>query len=237
MIDIKGGELVLLPTKLGDQASLDSFLPKSNLELIKGIRVFIVENLRSARRFISSLKLGIVIDDLVFLELGKTISDQEILDFLLDQQGNKIGLLSEAGVPAVADPGSQVVLLAHQLSFSVKPLVGPSSILLALMASGLNGQSFTFHGYLPIQKKERSVKIRQLESLAKKNNQTQIFIETPYRNDQMFAALLNDCQSHTLLCIASNILEPDELIKTQTIQQWKKHKVEIHKKPTIFLIL
>lgn len=205
--------------------------------MIAGLDYFLVENARSARRFISALNLGIQIDQLQFELVDKKTSFEESMELLEPiRQGKNGGILSEAGCPGVADPGALTVSSAHQLGIMVVPLSGPSSVLLALMASGFNGQSFVFHGYLPIDKDERKNKIRELERAALRSGQTQIFMETPYRNEQIFQTLIQVCNNNTRLCIASNITAENETIKTYSIERWKKSRPDIYKIPTIFII-
>ena len=233
---MKKGKLYLIPTTLGDGTE-DKTLPPTVLNAIKNIDIFIVENIRTSRRYIKKMYKEKDIDNTIFLSYGKhdRLDLQE--DFLPHiYNGKDVGIISEAGVPCVADPGSKIVNFAHQFQVEVVPIVGPSSILLALMASGLNGQNFAFIGYLPIDKLDRKKKIIELEILSRKTKQTQIFMETPYRNIQMFEALLNVCTKLAKLCIASNISLQNEKITTKTIGEWKTEKVDIHKKPTIFLI-
>ena len=198
---------------------------------------FFAEELRTARRFVSGLRLGRVIEDLTFYELNKKTPESETSSQLRRlPTGKDIGVLSEAGCPGVADPGAVAVRLAHQLGMKVVPLVGPSSILLGLMASGLNGQSFAFHGYLPIDQAARRKALLFLEKEVQELNQTQIFMETPFRNNHMMQTILEACQPETRLCVASNLTAPEEYIKTQTIRQWKTQKIDLHKQPTIFLL-
>lgn len=233
---MKKGKLYLIPTTLGEESENHN-LPPSVLECLKKINIFIVENIRSARRFIKKIYRNKDIDNTIFYSYGKhdTLDLQE--DFLPHiYQGNDVGIISEAGVPCVADPGSKIVEFAHQYQIEVCPITGPSSILLALIASGFNGQNFAFNGYLPIDKKERSKKIKNLEFLSKKNGQTQIFMETPYRNLQLFESIIKICFKSTKLCIATDITLPSENIKTMTIEEWSTLRPEIHKKPSIFLI-
>ena len=230
------GKLYLIPTILGE-GTQESTLPSTILKAIKEIDVFIVENLRTARRHIRKLDREKNIDATTFYSYGKydTLNlEQDFLPHILS--GQNIGLLSEAGLPCVADPGSKIVAYAHDFQIDVVPFVGPSSILLALMASGLNGQNFAFTGYLPIDKTERTKIIKQLEELVKKTGQTQIFMETPYRNNQLIETLLKTCSNNTKLCTASDITLPTENIKTKTIAEWKQTKINLDKKPTIFLI-
>jgi 16S rRNA (cytidine1402-2'-O)-methyltransferase len=230
------GKLYLIPTILGE-GTQGTTLPSPILKAIKEIDIFIVENLRTARRHIKKIDREKNIDTTTFYSYGKhdTLNlEQDFLPHILS--GQDVGLLSEAGLPCVADPGSEIVAYAHDFQIDVVPFVGPSSILLALMASGLNGQNFAFTGYLPIDKSERTKTIRQLEKLIKKTGQTQIFMETPYRNNQLIEALLKTCSNNTKLCIASDITLSTENIKTQTIDEWKQTDINIHKKPAIFLI-
>lgn len=230
------GKLYLIPTILGE-GTQESTLPSTILKAIQEIDVFIVENLRTARRHIRKLDRQKNIDATTFYSYGKydTLNlEQDFLPHILS--GQNVGLLSEAGLPCVADPGSKIVAYAHDFQIDVVPFVGPSSILLALMASGLNGQNFAFTGYLPIDKSERTKIIKQLEELVKKTGQTQIFMETPYRNNQLIETLLKTCSNNTKLCTASDITLPTENIKTKTIAEWKQTKINLDKKPTIFLI-
>ncbi|HEV7378592.1 MAG TPA: SAM-dependent methyltransferase [Dyadobacter sp.] len=226
--------LFLIPCPLAENTN-DKVLSPSIKEAIVELDVFFVENIRTARRFISSLKLGKVIDTLTFYELTKDTPEEETRR-QLSNLSQSAGIISEAGCPGVADPGAVAVKLAHQLSIQVVPLVGPSSILLALMASGMSGQSFVFHGYLPIDKALRKKKIQQLEKDAHLKNQTQIFMETPFRNNQLLDAILETCQPDTLLAIASDITAADEFVSTLPVKQWRKQKPDLHKKPTIFVI-
>lgn len=227
--------LYLIPTILAPETTGFVLSPQIK-EVIKTTDYYFVENIRTARRFISELKVGKIIDELHFFEVDKDTNIEQIRKYFKQiPQNQDIGVISEAGCPGVADPGALAVKVAHQIGMKVMPLVGPSSILLALMASGFSGQSFVFHGYLPIDKMDRAKKIKVLETDSRKQ-QTQIFMETPFRNDSFLEDLLNTCQSDTLLCIACNITAPDELIQTKTVNQWKTKKPELHKKPTIFLI-
>lgn len=230
------GKLYLIPTILGENTQKTT-LPTTIYKAIKDIDIFIAENIRTARRHIKKIYSTKDIDSTIFYPYGKNDVinlEQDFLPHILS--GKDVGLLSEAGLPCIADPGSKIVEYAHNFQIDVVPFVGPSSIILALMASGLNGQNFAFTGYLPIDKSERIKTLYHLESLTKKLGQTQIFMETPYRNNQLFEILLKSCHNNTRLCIASNITMPTEKIKTKTIAEWKQTKVNIHKKPTIFLI-
>ena len=228
--------LYLIPTSLGE-STFDSILPARNTQIVTDLKYFIVEDVRTARRFLKKANPAIDIDTLTFFILNQHTSPEEISDFLKPMVGgNDMGVLSEAGCPAIADPGADVVAIAQRNNFSVVPLVGPSSILLSLMASGFNGQSFAFVGYLPIQPEERSKSLKRLESRAYSENQSQIFIETPYRNMKMLEEILKTCQPNTRLCIAADITLETEFIKTKTIREWKNQLPELNKRPCIFLI-
>lgn len=230
-------KLYLIPTPLADDTS-SSVLPTQVPDAVKGLDVFFAEELRTARRFISGLRLGKVIENLTFYELNKKTPEAETLAQLkaLLKENKDAGVLSEAGCPGVADPGAIAVKLAHQLGIEVVPLVGPSSLLLALMASGMSGQSFVFHGYLPIDRAPRVKAIKHLEQEALSRRQTQLFIETPYRNNQVFEDILIHCQLTTRLCVACQVTAPDGFVKTRTIKEWKTLTIDLHKKPTVFLI-
>jgi 16S rRNA (cytidine1402-2'-O)-methyltransferase len=230
------GKLYLIPTTLGNNEPLE-VLPFSVKKIVEQTNHFIVENEKSARRFIKRLCPKKSQQNLVLYSLDKYAQEFEVQHYLdVCEQGVNIGLLSEAGVPAIADPGASVVSLAHQKNVKVVPLVGPSSILLAMMASGLNGQNFAFNGYLPIDSKERQQAIKRLEKLSKEKNQSQIFIETPYRNNKMFEELLRVLTPTTKLCVAVDITLVTEYIKTNEVKQWKFEKKDFHKKPMIFII-
>ena len=233
---MNNGKLYLIPTILSDD-SQEAVLPNTITNRIKEINVFIVENLRTARRHIKKVYREKNINNTTFYSYGKhnTLSlENDFLPHILN--GEDVGVLSEAGLPCVADPGSEIVQYAHNFQIEVIPLVGPSSILLALMASGMSGQNFAFTGYLPIDKQERIIAIKNLEALIKRTGQTQIFMETPYRNHQLLEVLKIQCNNKSRLCIASNITSPNEFIQTKTIEEWKHTKIDIHKKPTIFLL-
>lgn len=231
------GKLYLLPTTLGSFDTIGNVLPTYNTEVIHSIDIFIVEQVRTARRFLSKLKHPTKIDDIQFFELNKHTHESEVFTFLYGiSDGKSIGLLSEAGTPCIADPGASVVKIAHELGITVTPLVGPNSIILSLMASGFNGQNFAFHGYLPIDKSALSRKLKELEQKANKESQTQIFIETPYRNNQMLSSIIKTCSPNTLLCIATDLTLPTESITTLPTSSWKHKKIDFHKKPTVFLI-
>ncbi|WP_428658091.1 SAM-dependent methyltransferase [Runella sp.] len=230
-------KLFLIPTPLADDTSAD-VLSAQVPQVVNELNVFFAENLRTARRFIGGLKLGKVIDDLTFYDLNKETPEAETLAQLkaLLKEGKNAGILSEAGCPGIADPGAVAVKIAHQLNIEVVPLVGPSSLLLALMASGLNGQSFVFHGYLPIERTQRVKTIKHLEKESVARKQTQLFIETPYRNHQVMEDLLLHCEPTTRLCVACNLTAPDGFIKTLSIKDWKNKSYDLHRKPTVFLI-
>jgi 16S rRNA (cytidine1402-2'-O)-methyltransferase len=227
--------LFLIPTILAPETP-ETVLPPQIKAVVSELNVFFVEELRTARRFISSLKLNKVIDEITFYELNKDTPPEQTLSQLKNLKTDA-GIISEAGCPGIADPGAVAVGFAHQLGHKVVPLVGPSSILMALMASGFNGQSFTFNGYLPIDKQLRIKSLQSLEQIAKKKQQTQIFMETPFRNNQLLEDVLQNLNPETLLCIACNVTAEDEFIKTLRIKDWRKSKPDLHKKPTIFLLL
>lgn len=230
------GDLYLIPNTLGNPETGDT-IPPGISDKIKGINVYIVENLRNARRYLKSLHREIDIDQLVFHELNEHTPPEEIPAFLDEAaRGLHTAILSEAGVPGVADPGAVVVRLAHEKGIRVIPLTGPSSILLSLMASGLNGQAFTFHGYLPVKRAERIRKIREIEQVVKRKRETQIFIEAPYRNDGLLADILESCDHSTRLCVAADITLRTEFIITRSVQEWKRNKPDLHKRPAIFLL-
>ena len=230
------GKLYLLPTTLGDNEPLE-VMPYSVKTMVELIDHYIVENEKSARRFIKKIAPKKSQPSLTIMKLDKYAEELETRTFLdVCEQGISVGLLSEAGVPAVADPGATIVKLAHEKGIKVVPLVGPSSILLALMASGMNGQNFAFNGYLPIDNSDRKKAIKDLEKLSKEKNQSQIFIETPYRNEKMFTDLKSALTPATLLCIAVDITLPNEYIKTYSIADWKKQSPDLHKRPAIFII-
>lgn len=228
--------LYLIPVTLGDLPH-ERVLPTYNTAIINQLKHFIVENLRSARRFLKKCNREIDIAELTFYELNKHTDRKQISRYLKAMEtGNDIGVLSEAGCPAVADPGADVVSIAQRRGYKVVPLVGPSSILMGLMGSGFNGQSFAFHGYLPIQPNERAKEIKRLEARSYSEDQTQIFIETPYRNQKFAEDLIAQCKPHTQLCIAMNISLESEYIVTKTMREWKGKLPEMHKQPTVFLI-
>lgn len=228
--------LFLIPVTLGETEHR-RVLPEYNRDVILQIRHFIVENIRTARRFLKKCDPAIVIDDLHFYELNKHTSPEALAGYLAPlAKGESVGVISEAGCPAVADPGADVVAMAQQQHFPVVPLVGPSSILMAVMGSGFNGQSFAFNGYLPIDATERTAAIRKLEGRIYAENQTQLFIETPYRNNKLAEEFIRTCRPTTKLCIASNITCDDESIQTRPIKAWAGKVPDLSKQPTIFLI-
>jgi len=230
------GLLYLVPNTLGNSDTTDT-IPSGIKQKVNAINFFIVENLRNARRYLKNLNSSIDIDQLTFYELNEHTNQHDIPFFLQHaRSGADTALLSEAGVPGVADPGAVVVRMAHELGIRVVPLTGPSSILLSLMSSGLNGQSFRFLGYLPVKQPERIKKIRNLDQTVRRTGVTQIFIETPYRNDRMIIDLLNTCHPTTLLCIAVDITQDSEFIHTKSVMDWKKRKPSLHKRPAIFLL-
>ncbi|HAS42673.1 MAG TPA: SAM-dependent methyltransferase [Microscillaceae bacterium] len=230
------GTIYLIPTVLAPDTQ-NQVLPDYTIQQIKSIEYFFVENVRTARRFISSLKLGINIEGLTFYLIDKHTPAEEIKkNAQVLAKGKDVGVISEAGCPGIADPGALVVNVGHKLGVKVVPLVGPSSIFLALMSSGLNGQSFAFKGYLPIDKQDRIKAVKQLEKLSLNLQQTQIFMETPFRNNQMLEVIKQQCRKNTKLCVASNLTADDAYIATKTIQEWKNTTVDLHKKPTIFVL-
>ncbi|MDN3494031.1 SAM-dependent methyltransferase [Winogradskyella bathintestinalis] len=230
------GKLYLIPTRLGDNPPLE-VLPISIKKIIEDLDYYIVENEKTARRFIKRISTGKSQPSLKLQVLNKYTTEAERNTFLnVCSEGISIGLLSEAGCPAIADPGADIVSLAHQMDIKVVPLVGPSSILLALMGSGMNGQSFTFNGYLPIDKSERKSKLKSLERLSSEHNQAQIFIETPYRNMKMLDDLTNTLHPNTRICVACDLTLPTEFIKTKIAKDWTHNKEDLHKRPAIFII-
>lgn len=229
--------LYLIPVTLG-ATPLEQVLPAYNRSVILGIRHFIVEEVRSARRFLKQVDRNVDIDALEFYPMGKHADAARFARYLDPlRQGHPMGVISEAGCPAVADPGAVVVAIAQREGLRVVPLVGPSSILLAVMASGFNGQSFAFHGYLPIDPAARARRLKQLEALTVSENQTQLFIETPFRNAKMVADILRTCRPQTRLCIAAGLTTPEEYVRTLTVKQWQGTKIpELSKVPAIFAL-
>lgn len=228
--------LYLIPSPLGAE-NVDQFLSSGNKKIISNLRHFIVEELKTARRYLRRIDNTFPIDDCEFLVFNEHSHEGDINEMLEPmRKGFDTGLLSEAGLPCVADPGSAVVRAAQLEGFTVKPLSGPSSIFMALMASGFNGQQFTFHGYLPVDKRERENQLKSLERETTHSGYTQIFIETPYRNNALLDAILSTCHASLNLCIASQINQEDEAIITKTIAEWKKKRPDLNKKPTVFLL-
>ena len=230
------GTLYLIPVPLAENASAKSFTPYL-VDTINHINEYIVENSKTARRFLKEAGLKTPQSELIIHDYGKHNRDGNINEFFKGLlSGKDVGLMSEAGCPGVADPGAEIVALAHSKGIKVVPLVGPSSILLALMASGFSGQSFTFHGYLPIDKLQRANKVKELEGVAERHSQTQMFIETPFRNDSMLEEVLKSCKPETRLCIACDLTSESEFIQTKSIKEWKLKIPQLHKRPAIFLL-
>jgi len=228
--------LFLIPTTLGD-STIEKVLPAEIIKVVQSLKHFVVENTRTARRHLKRMVPEIVIDDLDFKELNEHTQRKE-LELLLEplRQGFDVGILSEAGCPGVADPGADLVRIAHEQGIKVVPLVGPSSILLSLMASGMNGQNFAFIGYIPVKPAERATAIRDVERNSARDHQTQIFIEAPYRNTKLLEDLMAICNSQTRLCIAVDLTLESEFVVTKTIANWKKAVPDINKRPAIFLL-
>lgn len=228
--------IYLIPVTLGD-SNLTRVLPDYNKEIISSLSYFIVEDIRSARRFLKKTDNSIVPDELTFFVLNKHTTPEELFAFLRPlEEGHSIGIISEAGCPGIADPGADIVAIAHQKNIPVVPLVGPSSILLALMASGFNGQRFAFHGYLPIDPVQRIKYLKKIEQNIYSDDQTQLFIETPYRNDKILGDILKTCKPETKLCIAADITLNSEYIKTKSIREWKNGIPNLTKRPCIFVL-
>jgi len=225
----------LIPAYLDEQSP--SVIPNYIIDSVKKCQVFFTENERSARRYLKSLWKEMVIDDYEWFTIHKTEENQKATFLQKLKEGKTVGIISEAGCPGVADPGQILVEAAHHAGATIKPLVGPSSILLTLMASGMNGQHFQFVGYLPVEQSEKMKIIRELENESRKKNCTQIFIETPYRNNQLMETMLKTCQPSTKLCIAANLTSANEFIRTKPINEWKKHLPDLHKQPAIFCLL
>jgi len=230
------GKLFLIPAPLGD-SDIELVMPKMLAETINQIDDYIVEQARTARRFLIKAGIQKPIDELSFYILNKRTTRAAVESFLDPvKEGKNIGLISEAGLPCIADPGSEIVKIAHQKNLEVIPLVGPSSIFLALMASGMNGQKFAFSGYLPIKPPERKKQIRMLEKRAAEENETQIFIETPYRNNALIKNIISVCSPYTILCVAANLTTPQQTIKTLSIKQWEEQAYDYHKQPSVLLL-
>lgn len=231
------GRLFLIPSPLGENDPTE-VIPTPVLDSLKNFRTFVVEEVRTARRYLSRAGLKGHIGELQFFELNEH-TDQAVIEsyIRLFDNGNDVALISEAGLPAVADPGAQLVAIAHSHGIDVIPAVGPSSLMLALMASGLNGQSFAFCGYIPAKTEERRNKLRTLEKISGQLRQTQIIIETPYRNDSLFGDILSVCSPSVRVCVAANITMPDAYIRTKKVSEWRKEGLVIGKRPCVFLIL
>lgn len=231
------GKIYMIPMNLGE-ADHNVFLPPYVLDIIKRLRHFIAENAKTARHYFISLGMRELLPQITIHEMDKHNKGFDYsVYFDVVKNGEDLGVISEAGCPGVADPGASVALSAHRMGIQVVPLVGPSSILLSVMASGLNGQSFAFNGYLPIKNPDRAKAIKRLEDISQKQNQTQIFIETPYRNNSFIETLCNTLKGNTLLTIACDITLPTEYIKTMPVSAWKQQKVDVDRRPAIFLIL
>ncbi|HEV8284670.1 MAG TPA: SAM-dependent methyltransferase [Chitinophagaceae bacterium] len=223
----------LIPSLLDAEAT--QTIPSYIVEAVKNCQVFFVENKRTARRYLKKIWKEIAIDDYEWYPVSDTSQVSDTFKQTI-KQGKNIGIISEAGCPGIADPGQALVAIAHEMSAEIKPLVGPNSILLALMASGMNGQRFQFVGYLPINEQEKIKALKELESESQKKNCTQIFIETPYRNNQLIDSIIKTCKSGTKLCIAVDLTSENEWIHTMSVGQWQKNKPNIHKRPAIFLV-
>lgn len=233
---MSSGIVYIIPNVISENTQ-EEVIPQQVKNAILACDYFLVENVRTARRFISSLKLGLVIEDLEFETLDKNTSFEDCIDLVQPiLEGKSAGIISESGCPGIADPGARLVHMAHQFGITCKPIVGPSSILLALMSSGFNGQSFAFHGYLPIDKKERQQRIRSLEKESKEKDQTQIFMDTPYRNEQLLTDILKVARKDTFLCIARDVTGEKEVVFTKSVGKWETGDIALNKIPTIFLI-
>jgi 16S rRNA (cytidine1402-2'-O)-methyltransferase len=229
------GTLYLIPVPLAEEVAHKTFTPYL-VDTINQIDTYIVENSKTARRFLKEAGLKTAQKDLIVHDYGKH-NRTDLGQFFVElAAGKDVGLMSEAGCPGIADPGADIVAEAHKRGIKVVPLVGPSSVLLALMASGFNGQSFAFWGYLPIDKEQRTKRIKDLDLSASRYKQTQIFIETPFRNNQLFEEVLKSCKPNTQVCVASNLTAENEFIKTQSVYNWRKEEIDLHKQPTIFLL-
>ena len=233
---MKKGILYLIPASLGE-SPVKNVIPEYNIEIIRRLKYFIVEEVRTARRFLKKTSPALAIDELQFLIFNEHTLQENLSSFLEPLvNGNDAGLLSEAGLPCVADPGSGILRIAHEANIQICPLVGPSSLMLALMASGFNGQNFSFIGYLPIDKSTRAKRLKELERNIYSLDQTQIFIETPYRNIQVFQAIIENCREGTLLCLATELTTIAESIVVNTVGNWRGKQPAIDKKPTVFLL-
>lgn len=233
------GTLYLIPVTLGDDHAYAAVLPVNVVNIARGLDTFVVENEKSARQFLSSIKTIKPVRELELLLLNEHTLEKELPALIAPLLvGKDVGIMSEAGCPGIADPGAKLVALAHRHGIQVKPLVGPSSILLALIASGLDGQRFSFLGYIPAEKSARIQKLKEIEKRSKSADETQIFIETPYRNQHLFEDIRTHCQSQTKLCVATNLTLENEWIQTKSVSEWKSSAMpELHKQPTVFLLL
>jgi 16S rRNA (cytidine1402-2'-O)-methyltransferase len=228
--------LFLIPNTLGGETT-SNIIPEGVAEIVKGIRFFAVEEIKSARRLLRKIDREFPIDDSTFYILNKKTPSEELYGMLRPlKDGHRMGIISEAGCPGIADPGANLVSLAHQKGFIVSPLVGPSSILLALISSGFNGQEFTFHGYLPKERKERVRKLRDMEHYVRRTGSTQMFMDTPFRNNHVLEDLISTLSDDAQICVASNLTMPDETVKTATIKEWKEGHYDLGKVPALFLI-
>ncbi|MCS6822772.1 MAG: SAM-dependent methyltransferase [Cytophagaceae bacterium] len=229
-------KLYLIPSELALGMGSET-LPKHTICGIKSLRYFFVENVKTTRRFISSLKLDKKIEDLFFFEITESITDKDMADFISTiPSGENIGLLSDCGNPCIADPGAKVVSYAHRHDIQVIPLVGPSSILLTLIASGFNGQNFAFHGYVPIEKVALVEFLKKIENESQRENKTQLFMDTPYRNNRLLETILTVCRSQTKLCIAANLTAENEYVRSLSIHEWKKNLPSLHKQPVMYAL-
>ncbi len=234
----KKGLLYMIPCPITEEGNVWSVLPEANRAVMAGLDYFVVENTRTARRFLSKAALGLEIDRIEFAELNEHTDPHRVGELVVPiLQGRSCGMISEAGVPGVADPGALLAAECHRRGIRVVPLVGPSSILLALMASGQNGQSFAFHGYLPVKPAERAQAIRRIEKRAQQEHQSQLFIEAPYRNDKLLEQLLEQLQPATRLTVAVDITAPGEMILTLPVGEWRRRKApELHKRPALYIL-
>lgn len=233
---MSSGKVYIIPNIISENTQ-EEVIPSQATKAILDSDFFLVENVRTARRYISSLKLGLIIEDIQFETLDKNTSFEECIDLIQPiLEGKNAGIISESGCPGIADPGARLIHIAHQFGINCIPIVGPSSILMALMASGFNGQSFAFHGYLPIDKRDRQQKIRALEKESKEKDQTQIFMDTPYRNEQLLADILKVARKDSFLCVARDITGAKEAVITKSVGKWKTGEVSLNKVPTVFLL-
>lgn len=228
--------LYLIPVPLDEESSIEANIPAEAINIVRELKYFIVENEKTARAFLKKYGIFTPQKDLTIITYNKRDKLPMSHYFNLFKETDQVGLMSEAGCPGVADPGAEIVAEAHKRNYNVVPFIGPSSLLLALMASGFNGQQFCFHGYIPIDKADRIKRIKDLEAQSFRFRQTQIFIETPFRNNHLFDDIVKNCKPTTQLCVAANINAKDQLIKTRTIADWKNHKPELHKIPVVFII-